>query len=334
MSDILLDVKDLKTYFYTMEGVAKAVDGMDFIVRKGQTLGIIGESGCGKSVSALSILQLVPKPAGKIIQGEIWFEGQDLLKKTPREMKKLRGNDISMIFQEPMTSLNPVFTIGNQIMETILLHQNVNKDKAQAKALEMLELVGIPSPDKRLKEYPHQLSGGMRQRAMIAMALACEPKLLIADEPTTALDVTIQAQILELINTVRDEIGMAVIMITHDLGVVAEMADDVVVAYAGKAVEYTDVATMFNSPGHPYTQGLYASLPNLTDTEKRKLDVIQGIVPNPVDFPSGCRFHPRCRYAQKICEQKEPVLESMGENHDVRCLKYSQDKKIRRIFSA
>jgi peptide/nickel transport system ATP-binding protein/oligopeptide transport system ATP-binding protein len=245
VSDILLEVNHLKTYFFLDEGVSQAVDGMDFSIRKGKTLGMIGESGCGKSVSALSILQLIPMPPGKIISGEILFEGEDLLRKSKDEIKKIRGNDISMIFQEPMTSLNPVFTIGDQIMEPILLHQKVDKARARQMAIEMLDLVGIPSPAKRVDEYPHQLSGGMRQRAMIAMALSCRPKLLIADEPTTALDVTIQAQILALIRRIKKEIGMAVLMITHDLGVIAETAEDVVVAYAGKAVEYADVVTIF-----------------------------------------------------------------------------------------
>ena len=285
MKTPLLDVKNLKTYFYTQEGVARAVDGMDFAIRAGKTLGVIGESGCGKSVSALSIMQLIASPPGKIIAGEIWFEGQNLLEKSPDDIRRIRGNEISMIFQEPMTSLNPVFTIGNQIAESIILHQQLDKNRARRKAIEMLERVGIPSPELRIDEYPHQMSGGMRQRAMIAMALSCEPKLLIADEPTTALDVTIQAQILELVKKIKTEIGMSVLMITHDLGVVAEVADDVVVAYAGKAVEYADVTTVFKHPRHPYTQALYNSIPRLTDTRKRRLEVITGMVPNPLAFP-------------------------------------------------
>ena len=327
MSDILLEVKNLKTYFYTEDGIARAVDGMDFIIRKGETLGMIGESGCGKSVSALSIMQLVASPPGKIIEGEIWFEGEDLLKKNPSEIKKIRGNDISMIFQEPMTSLNPVFTIGNQIMEPIILHQKLDKKKALKKAIEMLDLVGISSPEKQIDNYPHQLSGGMRQRAMIAMALSCEPKLLIADEPTTALDVTIQAQILELLKEIREEIGMAVMMITHDLAVIAEVSDDVLVAYAGKALEYADVKTIFKDPRHPYTQALYDSIPRLTDTKKRRLEVIPGMVPNPLEFPSGCRFHPRCKFAKSFCKKEEPQLKEVSNTHNVSCFIYDEDKK-------
>ncbi len=326
MSDILLEVKNLKTYFYTDEGVAKAVDGMDFVIRRGETLGMIGESGCGKSVSALSIMQLVASPPGRIVEGEILFEGEDLLKKTPSEVKKIRGNDISMIFQEPMTSLNPVFTIGNQIMEPIILHQKLNKEKARKKAIEMLDMVGISSPEKQIDNYPHQLSGGMRQRAMIAMALSCEPKLLIADEPTTALDVTIQAQILELLKKIREEIGMAVMMITHDLAVIAEVSDNVLVAYAGKALEYADVKTIFREPKHPYTQALYDSIPRLTDTKKRRLEVIPGMVPNPLEFPPGCRFHPRCKFTKSVCKEEEPELEEVNTMHKVRCFIYDENK--------
>jgi oligopeptide/dipeptide ABC transporter ATP-binding protein len=327
VSDILLEVNHLKTYFFLDEGVSQAVDGMDFHIHRGKTLGMIGESGCGKSVSALSILQLIPMPPGKIISGEILFEGQDLLQKNKDEIKKIRGNDISMIFQEPMTSLNPVFTIGDQILEPILLHQGVGKARARQMAIEMLDLVGISSPAKRMDEYPHQLSGGMRQRAMIAMALSCRPKLLIADEPTTALDVTIQAQILSLIKRIKKEIGMAVLMITHDLGVIAETADDVVVAYAGKAVESADVKTIFKSPAHPYTQALYNSIPRLTDTKKRRLEVVSGIVPNPLEFPPGCRFHPRCKHATDFCRTDEPQLISISENHRVRCFMHDPDRK-------
>jgi len=326
LSDILLEVKNLKTYFYTDEGVAKAVDGMDFVIRRGETLGMIGESGCGKSVSALSIMQLVASPPGRIVEGEILFEGEDLLKKTPSEVKKIRGNDISMIFQEPMTSLNPVFTIGNQIMEPIILHQKLDKEKARKKAIEMLDMVGMSSPEKQIDNYPHQLSGGMRQRAMIAMALSCEPKLLIADEPTTALDVTIQAQILELLKKIREEIGMAVMMITHDLAVIAEVSDNVLVAYAGKALEYADVKTIFREPKHPYTQALYDSIPRLTDTKKRRLEVIPGMVPNPLEFPPGCRFHPRCKFTKSVCKEEEPELEEANNLHKVRCFIYDENK--------
>ena len=326
MSDVLLEVKGLKTYFFVDEGVSQAVDGMDFTIREGTTLGMIGESGCGKSVSALSILRLIPSPPGRIVSGEIIFEGEDLLQKGTREIKKIRGNKISMVFQEPMTSLNPVFTIGDQIMEPIILHQGIGKARARQMAVEMLDLVGISSPGKRVDEYPHQLSGGMRQRAMIAMALSCRPKLLIADEPTTALDVTIQAQILALIKGIKREIGMAVLMITHDLGVIAETADDVVVAYAGKAVEYAEVRTIFKAPAHPYTQALYNSIPRLTDTKKRRLEVVSGTVPNPLEFPPGCRFHPRCKYVKDFCRSEEPALLAVADAHRARCFIYDPEK--------
>lgn len=325
--DVLLDIRNLKTYFYTDSGVARAVDGMDLTLCKGETLGVIGESGCGKSVTALSVMQLVATPAGRIVAGEILFEGQDLLKKSREEMRAIRGNEIAMIFQEPMTSLNPVFTIGYQIMESILLHQKLGKKEAREKAIEMIRLVGIPSPEKRMDDYPHHMSGGMRQRAMIAMALCCQPKLLIADEPTTALDVTIQAQILRLIRKIREETGMAVMMITHDLGVIAEIAEDVVVAYAGKAVESADVKTIFRNPLHPYTRALYTSIPRLTDSRKERLNVISGSVPNPLDFPMGCRFHPRCGCARDCCRVEEPELEDAGDGHRVRCFMYNEKKK-------
>lgn len=329
MNDLLLEIKDLKTYFYTDEGVSKAVDGVDLTINKGETLGIIGESGSGKSVTALSIMRLVASPPGRILSGEILFEGQDLLKKNMDEIRRIRGNEISMIFQEPMTSLNPVFTIGDQIMENIVAHQKLDKAAARGQAIEMLKLVGIPSPEKRVDEYPHQLSGGMRQRAMIAMALSCRPKLLIADEPTTALDVTIQAQILELIRNIRKEIGMAVMMITHDLGVVAEVSDNVVVAYGGKVVEYGDVVSIFKDPLHPYTKALYDSIPSITDSAKRKLEAISGMVPNPMELPPGCSFHPRCRFTEKVCSEVEPELIALGERR-VRCLKY--DPKYKESF--
>ncbi len=327
MSTPLLTVKNLKTCFYTDEGISRAVDGMDFKIDRGRTLGVIGESGCGKSVSALSVMQLIPRPPGRIIEGEALFKNENLMTKTADEMRRIRGNEIAMIFQEPMTSLNPVFTIGNQISESVIQHQKLEKDDAREKAIDSLRRVGIPSPQQRIDEYPHQMSGGMRQRAMIAMALACEPDLLIADEPTTALDVTIQAQILELIRRIKDESGMSVMMITHDLGVVAEVADDVVVAYAGKAVEYADVVTIFKAPKHPYTQALYDSIPRLTDTRKRRLEVIHGIVPNPLDFPSGCRFHPRCKYVKDFCKTEEPPLQTVGVGHQVRCFKHDAEKK-------
>jgi len=328
MEDLLVQVKDLKTYFYTDDGIVKAVDGVDFSINKGQTLGMVGESGCGKSVSALSVLRLIQEPPGKIVSGEIWFKGEDLLKKRPEQMRKIRGNDISMIFQEPMTSLNPVYTIGEQISEAIVLHQKLNKEKAFKKTVEMLRLVGIPSPEKRVYEYPHELSGGQRQRAMIAMALSCNPDLLIADEPTTALDVTIQAQILELIKKLKDEIGMAVLMITHDLGVIAEVSDNVVVVYAGKAVEYADVTTVFKNPKHPYNMALQNSIPQLTDVPGKKLEVIKGNIPDPLALPSGCKFHPRCKFAIDFCKKEEPKLERIRDNHIVRCWMYNKDKAI------
>jgi len=326
MENLLLQVKDLKTYFYTDDGVVKAVDGVDFSIRKGETLGMVGESGCGKSVTALSVLRLIQEPPGKIVNGEIWFKGEELLRKTPEKMRKIRGNDISMIFQEPMTSLNPVYTIGEQISEAIVLHQKLDKGKALKKTVEMLKLVSMPSPETRVYEYPHELSGGQRQRAMIAMALSCNPDLLIADEPTTALDVTIQAQILELIKKLKDEIGMSVLMITHDLGVIAEVSDDVVVVYAGKAVEYADVKTIFKDPRHPYTMALLNSIPRLTDKPGKKLEVIQGGIPDPLALPSGCKFHPRCKFATDLCKREEPELEKMEDNHIVRCWMYNKNK--------
>ena len=296
-NDILLDVRGLKTYFYTEEGVSPAVDGVDFNVGRGETIGVVGESGCGKSVTALSVMQLIPQPPGKFEGGEILFNNRDLLKLHKEEMRKIRGNKISMIFQEPMTSLNPVYTIGNQISEAIKLHQGLSTKDALARSIEMLKLVGIPSPARRVLEYPHQLSGGMRQRAMIAMALACNPSLLIADEPTTALDVTIQAQILDLITALKEELGMAVMLITHDLGVVAESAARVIVMYAGKVVEDADVLTVFENPLHPYTVGLLRSIPriDLSAHKKQKLHEIKGVVPIPSRLPKGCAFHPAAR---------------------------------------
>ncbi len=326
MSKSLLEIKNLKTYFYTDEGTSKAVDGVDLVLSRGEILGIIGESGSGKSVTALSIIRLVASPPGKVISGEIWFEGDNLLQKSAEEIRRIRGNEISIIFQEPMTSLNPVLTIGDQIMENIITHQQLDRQRARGQAIEMLSLVGIPSPEKRIDEYPHQLSGGMRQRAMIAMALSCRPKLLIADEPTTALDVTIQAQILDLIRKLRQEIGMAVMMITHDLGVIAEMADNVVVAYGGKVMEYGDVVSIFKDPLHPYTRALYNSIPRITDSRKRRLEVIDGMVPNPLDLPEGCSFHPRCKFAVRICSRVPPELIAVGKRK-VRCLMYDATHK-------
>lgn len=314
----LLSVRNLKTHYFTPDGVVKAVDGVDFDINRGKILGIVGESGCGKSQSVLSIMGLIPKPPGKIVDGQILFEGKDLVRATEAEMRAIRGNDISMIFQEPMTSLNPVFTIGNQIMEAIMLHQKLNKHDAKAKAIEMLELVGIPAPDKRVDEYPHQLSGGMRQRVMIAMALSCNPKLLIADEPTTALDVTIQAQILDLMKKLQNDIGMAIALITHDLGVIAEVVERVVVMYAGKIVEEAPVGELFVRPLHPYTLGLLGSIPAI-DKKTERLKVIPGIVPNPMNLPPGCRFNPRCEYVMDICREQEPEIRKIGPDHSVRC---------------
>lgn len=324
----ILTVRNLRTYFYTEDGIVKAVDGVDFEVFQGETLGIVGESGCGKSVTSLSILRILDEK-GKIVEGSIVFDGNDLTKIPEESMRKIRGKDIAMIFQEPMVALNPVFTIGEQIVEAIVLHQKVDETTAKKMAVDLLRKVGIPEPEKRVNEYPHELSGGMRQRAMIAMALSCKPKILIADEPTTALDVTIQAQIMELMKQLQKEYGMAIILITHDMGVIAENADRVVVMYAGKAVEYTDVKTLFNDPKHPYTWGLLHAIPRL-DVEQTRLYNIPGIVPNPLRFPSGCKFHPRCEFAQERCGVEEPELVEVVNGHFVRCFfwdKVEQAKK-------
>ena len=324
---LLLEVKDLKTHFFTEEGVVKAVDGVDFEVYQGETLGIVGESGCGKSVTAFSILRLLDYP-GKTIGGEVIFKGENLLKKTEDEMRKIRGKEIAMIFQEPMTALNPVFTVGFQISEALMMHFKISKGDAKKKSVELLKKVGIPIPEQRVNEYPHQLSGGMRQRAMIAMAMSCDPILLIADEPTTALDVTIQAQILDLMMTLLKEFNGSLIMITHDLGVIAEIADRIAVMYAGKVVEYTDKKTIFHHPLHPYTLGLLTSIPRL-DIEMKRLNVIPGIVPNPLHFPSGCKFHPRCRFATDRCKKEEPSLIKIEEGHLVKC--WNVDKVLKEV---
>lgn len=317
--DTILKVKGLKTYFYDRKGKVPAVDGVDFIVRKGETLGIVGESGCGKSVTSMSILKLLP-PEGKVVEGEILFKGRDLTKCSSSEMEKIRGKEIAMIFQEPMTSLNPVYTVGQQIGEMIKTHENLSKKQLREKAIEMLKLVGIPSPEKRVDEYPHELSGGMRQRVMIAMALSCNPELLIADEPTTALDVTIQAQILELMRELKNKLGTSIMMITHDLGVIAEMADYVLVMYAGMVMEYCSVKDLFQKPLHPYTQGLINALPRIDDV-KDKLYVIEGSVPSLYDMPEGCRFWPRCPHAKEICKTRIPELYDCG-GRKVRCFLY------------
>ncbi|AZR73712.1 peptide ABC transporter ATP-binding protein [Anoxybacter fermentans] len=323
MRQPILEVKDLKTYFFVDDGVVKAVDGVNFEIYEGETLGIVGESGCGKSVTSISIMRLVPNPPGKIVGGQILFKGKDLVQKSEEEMRKIRGNEISMIFQEPMTSLNPVYTVGDQIAEAVILHQKVSKKEAMERAVEMLRKVGIPAPEKRVYEYPHQLSGGMRQRVMIAMALSCNPSLLIADEPTTALDVTIQAQILELMKQLRDEFNTAIMLITHDLGVVAEVCDRVAVMYSGKVVEYTDVKRIFLSPRHPYTIGLLNSIPKLNGGKKR-LEPIKGVVPNPLNLPKGCKFNNRCPYAKDLCFEKEPEIKEIDTGHFVRCWFYDQ----------
>ncbi len=318
MSEKLVEIRNLKTHFYTEDGISPAVDGVNLYIERGETLAVVGESGCGKSVTALSIMRLVQDPPGRIVDGEILFEGRDLLKIGESEMRKIRGNAISMIFQEPMTSLNPIYTIGDQILEAITEHQRLSKKESLDKVVEMLRLVGIPLPDKRVNEYPHQLSGGMRQRVMIAMALSCNPKLLIADEPTTALDVTIQAQILELMRKLKKDLGMAIMLITHDLGVVAEMAKRVVVMYAGKVVEEGDVFSIFRHPLHPYTEGLLQSVPRL-DSTRENLHVINGVVPNPLKLPAGCRFSPRCPYAFDKCREKQPPLEQVAPGRYVAC---------------
>ena len=323
MSNRLLEVKDLETYFFTDRGTVKAVDGVSFAVEKGETLGIVGESGSGKSVTAASIMQLVPSPPGDIVGGEINFKDENLLNLKMKRIRKIRGNEISMIFQEPMTSLNPVYTIGEQISEVLRLHQGLNKKEALEKSIEMLEKVGIPSPEERVHEHPHQLSGGMRQRVMIAMALACNPELLIADEPTTALDVTIQAQILELMDDLRDEFNTSIILITHNLGVIAEVADKVAVMYGGRIVEETDTLTLYKDPEHPYTAGLMESIPKI-EGSAGKLKPIKGTVPDPLSFPNGCKFANRCDYAQEKCWDKEPKLEEVKPDHYVRCWRWKE----------
>jgi len=322
----MLQVRNLKTYFYTVEGVAKAVDDASFHLDRGETLGLVGESGCGKSVSALSIMRLIKSPPGRIVQGDIRYEGADLLGIPIKEMKRIRGKKISMIFQEPMTSLNPVFTIGAQISEMIALHESLNKKESWNRAVGMIAKVQIPSPEKRAHEYPHQLSGGMRQRAMIAMALSCNPGVLIADEPTTALDVTVQAQILDLMLQLRDEFGTAILLITHDLGVIAEIASRIVVMYAGKVVEEGETLGIFDQPRHPYTQGLLRSIPRMTERSedgRQRLQEIKGVVPSLYHLPTGCSFFPRCSQSLCVCSEEAPGLIEIGKQHKVRCHLFS-----------
>ncbi len=321
MTEPLLRVRDLRTYFVSERGsgTARAVDGVSFDVFPGETLGIVGESGCGKSVTSLSILRLVPEPPGHILPGSlIEFEGRNLLTLAPRELRAIRGNRIAMVFQEPLTSLNPVLTVGDQIAEAAVVHQRLSRRAARARAVEMLALVGIADPGTRVDQYPHELSGGMRQRVMIAMALVCHPQLLIADEPTTALDVTIQAQILELLDRLQAELGMAVMLITHDLGIVAGQADRVAVMYAGQVVECAPTRDLFARPGHPYTEGLLASVPRL-DRPRERLHAIPGQVPAATAWPAGCRFHPRCPYAWERCRTEEPPLFDVAPGHAARC---------------
>jgi oligopeptide/dipeptide ABC transporter ATP-binding protein len=322
--DTLLEIRDLTVSFDTPDGRASAVDRVSFSIRAGETLGLVGESGCGKTVTALALMRLIQTPPGRIEGGEILFKGQDILKLPERDMRKIRGNEISMVFQEPMTSLNPVFTCGYQVEEAVVLHQKVTKREAFERTLEMLALVKIPDPKRIAKSYPHQLSGGMRQRVMIAMALSCNPSLLIADEPTTALDVTIQAQILELLQGLQQTFGMAILMITHDLGVIAETCRRVIVMYAGKVMEVASVNDLFNDPRHPYTRGLRESIPRIAHKGER-LKVIPGKVPDPLDLPKGCRFSDRCKYAEYRCDNEEIQLRDVKPGHSIRCWKNVQD---------
>ncbi len=324
MENITLKAQGIKTSFQTSEGKAYAVNDVDLTIKEGKILGVVGESGCGKSVTALSIMQLVPKPNGKIEEGRIEFMGTNLLELSDEEMRRIRGAEISMIFQEPMTALNPVFTIGNQMNEMLKLHRGLTDKQATERSIELIDMVGIPRARKVIKEYPHQLSGGMRQRVMIAMALSCDPKFMIADEPTTALDVTIQAQVLELMKDLNEKMGTAIMFITHDLGVIAEMADDVVVMYAGKVVEETDAHSLFHGPKHPYTIGLLKSRPDMIG-EDEELQSIEGMVPSLLNMPKGCSFNPRCEHCMEICQDKMPELKEIAPGHKVRCWLYEQE---------
>ncbi len=325
MSKYLVKIKKLKTYFYTEDGIVKAVDDVSFNIRKGEIIGVVGESGCGKSVTAMSIMRLIPSPPGKIVAGEILFEDKNILELKDAEMRKIRGNDIAVIFQEPMTSLNPIFTIGYQIEEVIMLHQKSNKVEAKKKAIDMLKLVGVPRADEIVECYPHELSGGMRQRAMIAMEVSCNPKLLIADEPTTALDVTIQAQILDIMKDLKKKLNTSIMLITHDLGVIAEMAEYVVVMYAGKVIEEAPVIEIFKNPMHPYTEGLMKSKPSL-DKDVDRLYSIPGQVPNPINMPEECYFCARCPKAIDICRKQQPLIREIRPGHKVACFLYDDEE--------
>jgi peptide/nickel transport system ATP-binding protein len=324
MTERLLEISGLKTYFNTDDGVVRAVDGVDITIDRGETLGVVGESGCGKTVTAMTVLKLIQMPPGQIVAGSILWQGRDLVPLGTNEMRKIRSKEIAIIFQEPMTSLNPVYTVGDQIAEVIRQHENLNRRDAMDRAVEMLRLVNIPTPERRVRDYPHQFSGGMRQRVMIAMALSCNPKLLIADEPTTALDVTIQAQILDLLGEMKSRFGMAIMLITHAMGVVAETTQRVVVMYAGRVVEEASVERLFAQPLHPYTQGLIRSIPRIDTTagKKQRLEAIAGLVPSLIDPPPGCRFAPRCKFAKQACTEAVPELRAVETDHKVACILY------------
>jgi peptide/nickel transport system ATP-binding protein len=324
MGERLLEIRGLKTHFSTDDGIVRAVDGVDLTIGRGETLGVVGESGCGKTVTAMTVLKLIHMPPGKIVAGSVLWQGRDLVPLGPNEMRHIRSKEIAIIFQEPMTSLNPVYTVGDQIAEVIRVHEGLNRRDSRDRAIEMLRLVNIPLPDRRARDYPHQFSGGMRQRVMIAMALSCDPKLLIADEPTTALDVTIQAQILDLLGEMKSRFGMSIMLITHAMGVVAETAQRVVVMYAGRVVEEASVERLFSQPLHPYTQGLIRSIPRIDTSvgKKRRLEAIGGLVPSLIDPPPGCRFAPRCRFARPACTEAVPELRAVQTDHKVACVLY------------
>jgi oligopeptide/dipeptide ABC transporter ATP-binding protein len=327
MAEVLISVRGLKTNFYTYAGVVKALDGIDLDIYKGETIGLVGETGCGKSVTALSIIRLIQWPPGRIDEGSVTFNGKDLLKLPPHEMRKIRGNKISMIFQEPMNAFNPVYSIGDQIAEVIRLHQKKSKKEAWHQAVEMLKFTGVPAPERVAKSYPHELSGGMLQRAMISMALACQPALLIADEPTTALDVTIEAQILDLMRGLKSRTGASILLITHDMGIIAQMCDRVGIMYAGNIVELADVETIFHKPSHPYTNGLICAIPTTSSKHDCRLETIPGNVPNLIKPPTGCRFHPRCAKAMDICRKEKPGVYKLGEGHYVSCFLFAEGVK-------